>query len=199
MPNRLQIVKELHFPLKFIFVLLLFYNVPCLAQTVQKDSVKHLCSYTFKVVPVSGQETAKEQFKLYGTVTDEQLLAIPNVEIRNKRLYKARDTYNTGITDFDGSFFIDAAIGDTVTIQLAGMVSQYIVVKNQDKLSITLREPIVYDWQPPLMRLPKKDVINVAPISAEMIAGKKRTFLGRVFYGIGYIFRKDNNYCPDIE
>jgi len=73
------------------------------------------------------------------------------------------------------------------------MITQDIVVKNQDKLSITLREPIVYDWQPPLMHLPKKDVINVAPISAEMIVGEKRTFFGSIFYSIGNIFRKKDN------
>jgi len=73
MTNRLQIVRQLHLPLKFTFALLLFYNVPCIAQTSTKDSIQHLFSYTFKVVPASGQETAKAQFTLHGTVIDEQL------------------------------------------------------------------------------------------------------------------------------
>jgi len=193
MVNIIQTNRKLGLP-QLSCCLIFLSGVPCISQNTPKGSAQHIYSHTFNVVPATGRETAKGQFTIYGTVLDEYTQPVPSVEISNKRSSNDPDTYVVTYTDFDGNFSIGAVLGDTITFKLSGMISQEIVIKNHDKLNIKLKEPIVYEvWQPPLMHLPKKEEINVAPLKAATIAGKKRTFFGRIFHSVGNIFRKKDN------
>ncbi|WP_282121946.1 SusC/RagA family TonB-linked outer membrane protein [Algibacter mikhailovii] len=80
--------------------------------------------------------TFAQDFAMSGIVQDETGLPIPGVNVTVK------ETTTGAVTDFDGNFNITTKIGATLSFSYIGYVSQDIVVVNESKLTITLKEDL---------------------------------------------------------
>lgn len=99
-----------------------------------------------------------------GTVVDEENLPAPGVNIAVK------GTNATTSTDIDGKFSVQAEKGDTLQITSIGYQELEIIVDEQD-----FTKPLQLRSEPVIL--------------GGMMVMRERTFFGKMFHGIGNLFR----------
>lgn len=77
-----------------------------------------------------------QDIAIKGVVNDNTGMPIPGVNVLKK------GTKNGTVTDFDGVFSINAAVGSTLSFSYIGYVTQDVVIKNSTSLTITLAEDL---------------------------------------------------------
>lgn len=134
----------------------------------------------------SHKTTAQEKPIIVQTITKSDSIKITKDSIKNSKIIKGtvsdidgpivgasvviKGTTKGKTTDFDGKFEIEAQLGDKIEISYVGTSTSFIVGTNND-YDITLMTDEL-----------QGDVIVIGMV-------KKRTFIGRIFYKIGNLFR----------
>jgi hypothetical protein len=127
------------------------------------------------------------EIQIKGRVVDTDSSSIPNANIRILR------TNQTITTDIDGSFEFTASKNDTIEVSYTGMITKYITLTEDKKLTITL----VQDAKSAEFNIESCRVISTRTVTTgamvviekTIYAEEKRTFFGRMFHSIGNIFR----------
>ncbi|OJW13192.1 SusC/RagA family TonB-linked outer membrane protein [Mucilaginibacter sp. 44-25] len=83
---------------------------------------------------VQSPKANSRQQKIAGTITDEKGLPLVGVTV------KVKNTQKGAVTDINGSFTLDAAVGDVLIVSYVGFETTEYIVKDTSQINIILRE-----------------------------------------------------------
>ena len=128
----------------------------------------------------------QKSLTITGIVIDDNQIPLPGVTVY------VTNTDKFTQTDMDGNFSIEAAIGNTLHFSNIGYITQQQIINDSSNYTIQLETEVEEVNNVVFISYPiyKQDYLlgSVSFVQA-LDLQKKRTFFGRIFHGIGNIFR----------